>query len=66
MSSSDSAIGSVVDAQQLATRTQIQYSILAEQLQAQKLAGEAAVDLLSGALQLSKEIGKGESFDGVG
>jgi hypothetical protein len=66
MSSSDGAVSSVVDSQQLAMRTQIQYSILAEQLQAQKLAGQAAVDLLSGALQLSKEAGKGEVFDGVG
>ena len=66
MSNSDAAIGGVLDAQQSSVQSQIQFSIMAKQLEAQRQAGQAAVDLLSSALQLSKEAGKGDGFDGVG
>ena len=66
MSDSSDAIGSAVDAQQNAVKNQIHYSILAKQLQAQRQSGEAAVDLLAAALELSKEAGKGANFDSIG
>ena len=66
MASESGSIGGVVDAQQSSVQSQLLYSVLAKQLEAQRQAGQAATDLLAAALQLSKEAGKGESFDGVG
>ncbi len=57
------AVGSVADAQRSAYQTQVQISVLAKQLSAQKQFGESVVSLLEGAVQLSQESGKGESFD---
>lgn len=66
MSGDYGSVGGVVDAQQNAVRSQIHFSITAKQLDAHRQAGQAATELLAAALQLSKEAGKGESFDGVG
>jgi hypothetical protein len=65
MSSDCGCVGGVVQAQQNATNIQIQFSVMAKQLEAHRQAGQAATDLLAAALQLSKEAGKGESFDGI-
>jgi hypothetical protein len=63
---SNRSIAGATDAQQASVQSQIYYSVLAKQLDAHRQAGQAATDLLAAALQLSKEAGKGESFDGVG
>ena len=57
------ACDSVSAAQQSSTQSQIQISLYAKQLSTQKQVGEAMVGLLEAAAQLSKELGKGESFD---
>ncbi len=64
MSSSSGSIGGLNDAQQISVQSQIQFSIMAKQLEAQRQSGQAVTDLLDAALQLSKEAGKGASFDG--
>jgi hypothetical protein len=59
------AINSVLEAQKCSTQSQIQYSVLAKQLETQRQTGDAASELLAAAVQLSKEAGKGASFDSL-
>ena len=61
-----SAVAQVMDARPASIDSQIQTSVYSKQLQAQKQAGAAVVKLLASAAQLSKEAGKGQSFDAVG
>lgn len=44
-------------------QSQVQTSVYAKQLASQKQVGEALVAMLQQVQQLSKEAGKGESFD---
>ena len=57
---------SVSAAQQSAVQTQIQISVLAKQQSAVKQQGEAVVELIKAAGQLSKSIDTGKAFDAVG
>ncbi len=64
MSSIDSALGNVVAAKQAAVETQIGVAVAAKSLDAARLQGDAAVELLDAAAQLSKALGRGQQFDG--
>jgi hypothetical protein len=66
MSSIDGAIGSVLAAKDSALQTQIGFAIAGKQLDAQQQQGDAVNQLLESAAKLSKSIGTGSSFDGVG
>lgn len=59
------AIASVSAAQQGALQSQISAAVAKKQLNAIELQGQAAVELLQSAAQLSKAAGRGGSFDGV-
>lgn len=59
MSSIDSSITNLVASQRSAIRTEISYTVAAKQLDALEQQGEAAVELLESAVQLSKAPGKG-------
>jgi hypothetical protein len=61
---SSDAIGAVVEAQRASVQSQIQYSVLAQQLQAVRQSGQAAVELLQAAAELSRDPANGTSFDG--
>lgn len=65
MSTIDSAITGLIGAQQAALASNISITVAAKQLDAYKQQGEAVVSLLDGAVQLSKEAGKGGQIDSV-
>jgi hypothetical protein len=62
----DPAISAVLAAKEQATRTEIQFTVAAKQLDAAQQQGEAVNQLLAQAAQLSKSLTTGKSFDGVG
>jgi hypothetical protein len=66
MSSVESAIGSVLVAKESVVKSQIALAVQAKALDAFKQQGQAAVQLVEQAAQLSKAIGSGTSFDAVG
>lgn len=66
MSTIDSSITGLIAAQQASLSSNISVTVAAKQLDAYKQQGEAAVSLLDGAVQLSKEAGKGGHIDSVG
>ena len=63
MSSIDSAVQSVVSAQQASLANQVATSVAAKSLDSVKQQGEAAVELISQAAQLSKDLNSGSVFD---
>ena len=65
MSSIDSSITGLIAAHQASLSSNISISIAAKQLDAYKQQGEAVVSLLDGAVQLSKEAGKGGKIDSI-
>lgn len=65
MSSIDTALSNVVAAKQAAIQTQIGVALAAKSLDASRLQGEAAVQLIDAAAQLSKALGRGANFDAV-
>ncbi len=56
---------SVSAAQSSALQMQIEISVLAKQQKAEKQSGEAIVQLIDAAAQMSKSIDTGKQFDGV-
>ncbi len=62
----DSAISSVLAAKDTAVKSEIAVAVAAKALDAQKMAGDAAVSLLKDAAQISKAVGKGEQLDALG
>lgn len=65
MSSIDSSISGLIAAQQASLNSNISIAVASKQLDAQRQQGDAVVSLLDGALQLSREIGKGGNVDSV-
>lgn len=65
MSSIDSSINGLIAAQQASLSADIGFTIAAKQLDAYKQQGDAVVSMLEGAVQLSKEAGKGGRIDSV-
>lgn len=65
MSSIDTALGNVVAAKQSAIQTQIGVALAAKSLDATRLQGEAAVQLIDAAAQISKALDRGANFDAV-
>ena len=65
MSSIDSSISGLLAVQQAALASNISTAVAAKQLDAYRQQGDAAVSLLDGAVQLSKESGKGGKIDSV-
>jgi hypothetical protein len=65
MSTIDSAITGLIEAQQASLASNISITIAAKQLDAYKQQGEAVASLLDTAVQLSKEAGKGGQIDSV-
>ncbi len=63
--STDSAINSVLAAQQAQTQSKVATSVAAKAIDAQEAAGDAAVQLLEAASQIGKAAGKGGHFDAV-
>jgi hypothetical protein len=63
MSGIDPAIGGYLAAQDSAVKTQISYAVAGKQLDAARQQGDAAVQLLEDAVQLSRAIGKGAGLD---
>lgn len=61
----DPAVASVVLAQQAAVSNQISIAVASKQLDAISQQGEAVVQLIDAAANLSREAGKGEGFDAV-
>ena len=65
MSTIDSSITGLIAAQQASLYSNISIAIAAQQLDAYRQQGDAVVSLLEGAVQLSKETGKGSRIDSV-
>ncbi len=65
MSSIDSSITGLIAAQQASLNSNISIAVASKQLDAQRQQGDAVASLLDGAVQLSKEIGKGGKIDSV-
>ena len=63
---SSDPVQSFMSAQQSAVSQQVQTAVVKKSLDASKAQGEAVVALLQDAVQLSKAVGKGESFDAEG
>jgi hypothetical protein len=63
MSSIDSSVAGVLAAQQAALQSNIATAIVVKALDAVEQQGQAAVELLEGAVQFSKEAGKGDRVD---
>ena len=63
MSSIDSSVAGVLAAQQAAVQSNIATTVAAKALDAIEQQGQAAVELLEGSVQLSREAGKGETVD---
>ena len=62
----DPVISSVVASKNGALRYQVTMAVEAKRLDATEAAGEAIVELLQAAAQMSKSLGKGVKFDAVG
>jgi hypothetical protein len=65
VSSIDSSITGLIAAQQASLSSNISITVAAKQLDAYKQQGDAVVSLLEGAVQLSKEVGKGGRIDAI-
>ena len=65
MSTIDSSITGLIAAQQASLSSDVSIAVAAKQLDAYKQQGEAVASLLDGAVQLSKEAGKGGKIDSV-
>ncbi|MCA9238853.1 MAG: hypothetical protein KDA37_01580 [Planctomycetales bacterium] len=67
--STDAAINSVVDAKQAAVQSQIGFAVAAKAQSAYKSQGDAAVQLIEAAGQITQSLGKahgkGHHFDAV-
>ncbi|MBP87781.1 MAG: hypothetical protein CMJ64_13840 [Planctomycetaceae bacterium] len=63
MSAIDSSVASVLAAQQFAVQSNIATAVAAKALDVIEQQGQAAVELLDGAVQFSKEAGKGDGVD---
>jgi len=66
MSSINTAINAVMHAKSSAVQQQIGYALLAKSQNATKQQGQAALELLNSAAQLSKSPDKGQQLDVVG
>jgi hypothetical protein len=66
MSSVDSALGGVLAARESAIMNQIAFAVQAKALDAAKEQGQAAVQLVEQAAQVSKAVDSGSGFDAVG
>ncbi len=62
----DPAISSVVAAKNGALQSQVTMAVEAKRLDATEAVGEAIVELLQVAAQMSKSLGKGVKFDAQG
>jgi hypothetical protein len=60
------AISSVIQSQQSALDTQIQFAIAAKALDMAKVQGDALNQMLEAAAQIGKAVGAGENFDAMG
>jgi hypothetical protein len=60
------AVGSVMQAEQVALATQVQMAVARKVLDSQASQGEAVVQLLKAAAQISRAAGLGERFDAIG
>lgn len=65
MSTIDSSITGLLAAQQASLSSDVSIAVAAKQLDAYRQQGDAVVSLLDGAVQLSKEAGKGTAIDSV-
>lgn len=65
MPSVDSAINGLLAAREAQTHAQVQFAVAAKGLQVHKQLGQAAVDLIDAAANLSKALGRGTNFDAV-
>ncbi len=65
MSSIDSAVSGAVNMKQMALRSEIGIAVAGKLLDAQRMEGDAAVELIENAAQITKAAGKGANFDGV-
>lgn len=63
MTSIDSSVAAVLAAQQGALQSNLATAVAAKALDAVEQQGQAAVELLEGAVQFSKEAGKGAKVD---
>ncbi|MBI2479649.1 MAG: putative motility protein, partial [Planctomycetia bacterium] len=61
----DSSMSGLIAAQQASLSSNISITVAAKQLDAYRQQGDAVVSLLEGAVQLSKESGKGGQIDSV-
>jgi hypothetical protein len=66
MNSVNSAISAVMQAKNTAVQQQIGYALLAKSQAATKQQGQAALELLNAAAQMSKSPDKGQRLDVVG
>ncbi len=66
MSSVDSALSGYLAAKDAAVQSQIGFAIAAKRLDAAQQQGDAAVELLQAAAQLSKSLDRGATFDALG
>jgi hypothetical protein len=66
MSTINTAINAVMHAKNSAVQQQIGYALLAKSQNATKQQGQAALELLNAAAQLSKSPDKGQQLDVVG
>jgi len=57
------AVNSVIQSQQGSLAMQIQTALMGKQLSAMEAQGKAVVEMLDAAVQLSKAVGRGETFD---
>ena len=65
MTSINGALNALLRAQSSAVNQQITFAVAAKSLEATRQYGEAAVELLDAAAQLSKAPGRGKHFDAV-
>ncbi len=65
MSAIPQPVQDVLSAQQQALNSKIAFAVAGKQQDAVNLQGQAAVDMIDQAAQLSKAIGAGKHFDGL-
>jgi hypothetical protein len=65
MDSVDPTISSLLAAKENAIQSQAAFAVAAKSLSAQKQQGDAMVQLIEAAAQMSKAVGRGESFDAI-
>lgn len=65
MGSIDPAISNLLAAKQNAIQSQAAFAVAAKSFSAQKQQGDAMVQLIEAAAQISKAVGRGESFDAI-